>query len=302
MPLIVLFFAAVIFVGLGLIWDTPRPHEPDTQTILAQPAKNEGREITTQSPDEYIVEKVVDGDTIVVERGGERVTVRLIGIDAPEATALRKGAAECFGNEATTHARALLEGARVTLKTDPSQDTHDRYGRLLAYVFIRNCAENPAACCGDECARSDVVSAEPIPHLQARPDTSQLAARSGFIGEENTNVRMIEDGFAHEYTYRLPYEYQKEFKEAEAAAHGARRGLWAPDACEKYKGPSFIIPATTSSGLPLAEYDCTKNTYNCSSFKTHDEAQATFEICGGSETDVHKLDSDKDGKVCESLP
>jgi len=30
------------------------------------------------------------------------------------------------------------KGRRVTLKTDPTQDTKDRYGRLLAYVTTRS--------------------------------------------------------------------------------------------------------------------------------------------------------------------
>ncbi|MFZ2970981.1 MAG: excalibur calcium-binding domain-containing protein [Minisyncoccia bacterium] len=42
--------------------------------------------------------------------------------------------------------------------------------------------------------------------------------------------------------------------------------------------------------------------YNCSDFSTHAEAQATFEACGGAANDIHRLDSDKDGSSCESLP
>ncbi|MBI5004218.1 thermonuclease family protein, partial [Candidatus Kaiserbacteria bacterium] len=38
-------------------------------------------------------------------------------------------------------------------------------------------------------------------------------------------------GYAHEYTYDLPYKYQKEFKAAEHAAREAQKGLWAPDTC-----------------------------------------------------------------------
>ena len=32
------------------------------------------------------------------------------------------------------------------------------------------------------------------------------------------------------------------------------------------------------------------------------EAQAVFEMCGGTANDVHRLDADKDGEACESLP
>jgi len=39
--------------------------------------------------------------------------------------------------------------------------------------------------------------------------------------------------------------------------------------------------------------------YNCDDFKTQPEAQAVYEQCG---TDINRLDGDKDGIVCESLP
>ena len=36
---------------------------------------------------------------------------------------------------------------------------------------------------------------------------------------------MIAEGYAHEYTYRLPYKYQEEFKEAERSARQQQLGL-----------------------------------------------------------------------------
>lgn len=47
---------------------------------------------------------------------------------------------------------------------------------------------------------------------------------------------------------------------------------------------------------------CSYNAYNCSDFSTHVEAQETYEYCGGVSNDIHKLDRDKDGLVCETLP
>lgn len=39
--------------------------------------------------------------------------------------------------------------------------------------------------------------------------------------------------------------------------------------------------------------------YNCSDFATQGEAQQVYDQCG---TDINRLDGDKDGVVCESLP
>jgi len=43
------------------------------------------------------------------------------------------------------------------------------------------------------------------------------------------NQKMIEGGFAHEYTYSTPYRYQRQFKEAQRIAANAGVGLW--DTC-----------------------------------------------------------------------
>ena len=45
------------------------------------------------------------------------------------------------------------------------------------------------------------------------------------------NLDMIADGYAHEYTYDLPYRYQPDFRAAERDARTQERGLWSPNAC-----------------------------------------------------------------------
>jgi hypothetical protein len=45
------------------------------------------------------------------------------------------------------------------------------------------------------------------------------------------NKYMIEQGYAHEYTYNTPYKYQSEFKAAQKFAQENSRGLWSPDTC-----------------------------------------------------------------------
>jgi len=45
------------------------------------------------------------------------------------------------------------------------------------------------------------------------------------------NKYMIEQGYAHEYTYNTPYKYQAEFKAAQKSAQENLRGLWSPDTC-----------------------------------------------------------------------
>ena len=79
------------------------------------------------------VVRVVDGDTIVADVRGTEERVRLIGIDTPESVK-PDSPVECFGKEASAHAKELLpEGTPVLLVLDTEE--RDRYGRLLAYVY-----------------------------------------------------------------------------------------------------------------------------------------------------------------------
>ena len=135
----------------------------------------------------HLVAKVIDGDTIDVLMDGKKVRVRLIGLDTPEIVDPRKPV-QCFAREASDKAKQILSGQSVRLETDESQDTYDKYGRLLAYVYL-----------------SDGT---------------------------NFNEYMIAEGYGHEYTYRLPYKYQSEFKAAEKEAREAKKGLWADGVCD----------------------------------------------------------------------
>ncbi len=116
----------------------------------------------------------------------------------------------------------------------------------------------------------------------------------------NFNKIMIADGYVYEYTYNLPYKYQSEFKQAETEARKAKKGLWADDACvikKEIKVPAQILPVTTKI------CNCSGNIYNCPNFKTQQEAQKCFDYCKQlGKGDVHKLDADKDGIACETLP
>jgi micrococcal nuclease len=77
--------------------------------------------------------RVVDGDTLHVQRGGRDVTVWLIGVDTPEVD-WYGGEAECFGARAGRFAMRLLDGRRIRLELD--RERLDQYGRTLAYVYL----------------------------------------------------------------------------------------------------------------------------------------------------------------------
>ncbi len=82
-----------------------------------------------------IVLRVVDGDTIEVDRGRGPERVRYIGIDTPEAVDPSRPV-EWMGPEASAANAALVGGREVVLERDVSET--DRYGRLLRYVWVED--------------------------------------------------------------------------------------------------------------------------------------------------------------------
>lgn len=92
-----------------------------------------GRAAPSSPAGTAVVVHVDDGDTIDVLLDGERVRVRLIGIDTPE-TKKPDTPVQCFGPEASAFTEATLpEGTEVRLERDA--EARDPYGRLLAYVY-----------------------------------------------------------------------------------------------------------------------------------------------------------------------
>lgn len=87
---------------------------------------------------EYTLNKVVDWDTIrVIDENGKSLDVRLIWIDAPEASTQRYWYIECYGEEATKKLEELLKWVKtVEIETDSTQWMEDKYWRLLWYVFL----------------------------------------------------------------------------------------------------------------------------------------------------------------------
>jgi micrococcal nuclease len=79
-----------------------------------------------------VVERVVDGDTIVVRLDGREDRVRYIGIDTPES--VKPGVhVQCYAKTASHENEKLVAGRTVKLVVD--REERDRYGRLLAYVY-----------------------------------------------------------------------------------------------------------------------------------------------------------------------
>jgi len=80
------------------------------------------------------VTSVIDGDTIEVVLAGRPDRVRLLGVDTPETVDPHRPVG-CYGPEASAFTKQHLAGRTVRLRFD--RQRRDRYGRLLAYVYLR---------------------------------------------------------------------------------------------------------------------------------------------------------------------
>jgi micrococcal nuclease len=147
--LVVLF---VLFLLIPVPPDKPTvqqiaPQPPQTTSpVVIEEAIKETPPVTPTSSNQiiaptpsnlYAVTQVVDGDTIKVSIDGSVKTVRLIGIDTPETVDPRKPV-QCFGEEASNKAKAILSGKKVRLEVDSTQGDLDKYQRLLRYVFLED--------------------------------------------------------------------------------------------------------------------------------------------------------------------
>jgi micrococcal nuclease len=138
------------------------------------------------------VVRVVDGDTVVVRSEGREETVRLIGIDTPEAHESEKlerdsrrqgrdrAAIQAMGARATKFTQAHVLARGVFVERDVR--LRDRYGRSLAYLWLAD---------------------------------GRLF-----------NAELVREGYAVAMTVPPNVKYAKHFVRLEREARASRRGLW----------------------------------------------------------------------------
>src|SRR3989344_6996325 len=131
-------FLALLVMGLAfisaLLNSNKNQNQKNQQTSAPQISGTKTSQESTSQPtakEQLIkVTRVIDGDTIEIE-GGQKV--RYIGIDTPE-TVDPRSLPQCFGKEAASKNRELVEGKKVRLEKDILDK--DKYGRLLRYVYL----------------------------------------------------------------------------------------------------------------------------------------------------------------------
>ena len=73
-----------------------------------------------------------DGDSIIVSGNSDKITIRLVGIDAPETSKKKHKPDQPFSQKLTKYLAGLVLNKSVDVKSYGT----DRYGRTLAVVFV----------------------------------------------------------------------------------------------------------------------------------------------------------------------
>jgi micrococcal nuclease len=108
-------------------------------------------------PGAYEVERVVDGDTLLLRGRGR---LRLQGLDCPEIEH-EDQRGEPWGPEATTFTQEFIRDARHRVRIEVDGEPADHYGRWLAFVWS-----------GDRMLNEELVRAG-LAHAMLRYDYSQ---------------------------------------------------------------------------------------------------------------------------------
>ena len=154
-----------------------------------------GADKETSKLDEYTLSRVIDGDTIEVQRGtsGTPISVRLLSVNTPESVNPDAALNNEYGNRASEYTKNLLKDTQ-TVYLSYDTESKDEYGRILAYVWLSKDA-----------------------NLQSEDD----------IKNYMLNSILVQNGMAEVKIYEPNHKYQEilEKQEKEAIAQGT--GYWA---------------------------------------------------------------------------
>jgi len=150
--LVTLVVAVLILIwGLGreILFPFQKSSRTKNKTSHSQKQVDSSSNPNSQSHEKADVVRVVDGDTVVILLNGQEEKVRLIGVDTPESKNNEKARRDSsktgesvseivkLGKEAAQYTKSILpKGTKVTVETDVQP--RDRYGRLLAYLYLEN--------------------------------------------------------------------------------------------------------------------------------------------------------------------
>lgn len=208
--------------------------------------------------------------------------ILLAAIAAPAA------AAETLTGQASVIDGDTLEihGERIRLHgiDAPESGQHCRYSGTLQR-------------CGQQAANTldQLINGKPVTCEGKERDRYGRLVAVCYVDGIDVNATMVRNGWALAYV-----RYSKDYLLHEQAAAQEQRGMWRYEfeAPWDYRRGGSTKASTRPAETP--KINTSGPDRDCKDFRTQAEAQAFFEAAGPG--DPHRLDRDRDGRVCERLP
>ena len=200
---LVLSLAAISFAHPGKLDANGGHYDKETGEYHYHKGPNalESLEVRRNTVYKAKVERVVDGDTAIIsfifDDGSKylKERVRFLGVNTPETVHPNKPV-EYYGKEASNFTKSELTEKTVWLQTDV--EVKDRYGRMLAYVWMK------------EPSKKDLDDEDAI-------------------REYMFNAKLLLDGYAQLMTVQPNSRYSNLFVHFQREARQENRGLWGKD-------------------------------------------------------------------------
>lgn len=225
---------------------------------------------------------VLDGDTVLVLRGSQKVKIRLVNIDAPEK-------AQDFGMASRQSLVEMVLRKQVQINSQAI----DQYGRIVAQLEVGGLKVNE-----EQVRRGMAWAAVGWRQSRRAPPGVPLAGDYSNFASLAASRQSLRDPL---HSDRLYITLQNE-------AQQARRGLWAqvnptPPWDWRKQHPSVLPAQSNAAGSSVTAHTTAAspeptcgNKKRCSEMASCEEARHYFTICG-----IKALDSDGDGTPCEKL-
>ena len=200
---LVLSLAAISFAHPGKLDANGGHYDKETGEYHYHKGPNalESLEVRRNTVYKAKVERVVDGDTAIIsfifDDGSKylKERVRFLGVNTPETVHPNKPV-EYYGKEASNFTKSELTDKTVWLQTDV--EVKDRYGRMLAYVWMKE------------------------------PTKKDLDDENA-IREYMFNAKLLLDGYAQLMTVQPNSRYSNLFVHFQREARQDNRGLWGKE-------------------------------------------------------------------------
>lgn len=181
-------------------------------------------------------------------------------------------------------------------------------GKVVRYIGIDTPEtvdpRKPIQCFGKEASNKnkEMVEGKEVRLVKDVSETDKYGRllQYVYVGDVFVNDYLVQNGFAHSYSYPPDIKFQDQFRKSEEEARNNKRGLWADDACKTETSASTSSQSSSQPSNNTSNVTQSTGSYSCNCSKTCTqmncaEAQYQLKSCGCS-----RRDADKDGVACDA--